>query len=77
MKGNKMSRIVHLENGSAIKADVIEAFDKAVSNSENINSSGGLNWNFVDADLCLDLGDFYSMDYLYECFEVLVDEYFS
>jgi len=77
MKGNKMSRIVHLENGSAIKADVIEAFDKAVNNSENINSSGGLNWNFVDADLCLDLGDFYSMDYLYECFEVLVDEYFS
>jgi hypothetical protein len=77
MKGNKMSRIVHLENGSAIKADVIEAFDKAVSNSENINSSGGLNWNFVDADLCLDLGDFYSMDYLYECFEVLVDEFFS
>jgi len=72
-----MSRIVHLENGSAIKADVIEAFDKAVNNSENINSSGGLNWNFVDADLCLDLGDFYSMDYLYECFEVLVDEYFS
>jgi hypothetical protein len=66
-----------LENGSAIKLDVIEAFNKAVSNPENINNSGGLNWNFVDADLCLELGDFYSLDYLYECFEVLVDNYFA
>ena len=66
-----------LENGSAIKVDVIEAFNKAVTNPENINTSGGINWNFVDADLTLDLRDFYSTDYLYECFEVLVDNYFA
>ena len=68
---------MHLQNGSAIKQDVIDSFRKATTNPENINSSGGLNWDFVDADLCLDLGDFYAADYLYECFEVLVDNYFS
>jgi hypothetical protein len=30
-----------------------------------------MNWNFVDADMNLDLGAFYSSDYLYECFKVL------
>ena len=72
-----MSSITHLPNGSAIHADIIETFQKATTNPENINSSGGLNWNFVDADLCLELGGFYSLDYLYECFEVLVDNYFA
>ena len=72
-----MSTITHLPNGSMIKADVIEAFNNAVENPENKNSSGGLNWDFVDADLNLDLGTFYSSDYLYECFEVLVDKYYD
>ena len=66
-----------LNNGSMIKMDVIEAFNKAVTNDENINTSGGINWNFVDADLNLDLGGLYSADYLYECFEVLVDNFFE
>lgn len=26
------------------------AFNKAVSNPENINQDGSINWNFVDAD---------------------------
>ena len=59
-----MSSITHLQNGSAIHADIIEVFQKATNNPENINSSGGLNWSFVDADLCLELGDFYSLDHL-------------
>ena len=66
-----------LSNGSMIKMDVIEAFNKATTNPENINTSGGLNWNFVDADLNLELGAFYSSEYLYECLEVLVDNYFA
>ena len=66
-----------LSNGSMIKMDVIEAFNKATTNPENINTSGGLNWNFVDADLNLELGAFYSSEYLYECLEVLVDNFFS
>ena len=26
------------------------AFNKAISNPENINQDGSINWNFVDAD---------------------------
>ena len=66
-----------LPNGSMIKNDVIEAFNAAVTNPENINSSGGINWNFVDADLQIDLGVIYSSDYLNDCFEVLVDNHFA
>ena len=66
-----------LENGAMIKNDVIEAFNAAVANPENQHEGGGINWNFVDADLNLDLGAFYNADYLYECFEVLVDNYFA
>ena len=66
-----------LSNGSMIKNDVIEAFNAAVANPENQNKGGGINWNFVDADLNMDLGDFYSAEYLYECLDVLVNNYFA
>lgn len=66
-----------MNNGAMIKNDVIEAFNKAVNNPENINNSGGINWNFVDADLNLELSAYYASSYLYECFEVLVDNYFE
>jgi len=31
-----MSRIVHLENGTAIKADIVETFDRAVVAEDNV-----------------------------------------
>ena len=66
-----------LPYGEMIKNDVIEAFNAAVTNPENINTSGGINWDFVDADLQIDLGVIYSSDYLNDCFEVLVDNHFA
>ena len=66
-----------LENGAVIKTDVIEAFNKAVNNPENLHEGGGVNWDFVDADLHIDLGAFYATEYLYECFDVLVNNYFA
>ena len=66
-----------LPNGSAIKNDVIESFNAAVANDENVRADGSIEWNFVDADLNIALGGFYSSDYLYECFDVLVDNYFD
>ena len=66
-----------LSNGSMIKNDVIEAFNAAVANPENINSSGGINWNFVDSDLQIGLGVIYNSDYLNDCFAVLVDNHFA
>ena len=64
-----------LPNGSMIKNDVIDAFNKAIDNPENQNADGTMNWNFVDADLHIDMSGFYSTDYLNACFDVMVDEY--
>ena len=53
-----------------------QAFKAAVERKENFNDEG-INWDFVDADLNMDLGDFYSAEYLYECLDVLVNNYFE
>ena len=31
-----------------------EAFDKAITNKENFNADGSVNWNFIDADVYMD-----------------------
>ena len=64
-------------NGSMIKQDIINRFNEAVTDPENINSSGGINWNYVDADVHIALSAIYSSDYLSECMEVLVDNFFD
>ena len=64
-------------NGAMMKNDVIEAFNKAVNSKENQYEGGGMNWNFVDADLNIDLGMFYSAEYLNECIGILVDNYYA
>lgn len=66
-----------LPNGSAIKLDVIESFEKATANPENIYTSGGINWDFVSADMCMDLNAFYNFDYINDCMEALADNYFA
>ena len=63
--------------GAMIKMDIIEAFDTAVAKAENQNTSGGINWNFVDADLSIDLGVFYNQDYINDCLGVLVDNFYA
>jgi len=65
------------KNGSMIRNDIMEAFERAVNDPENINSSGGINWDYVDADLNIDLGAFYSSEYINQCIEVLVDDYYG
>lgn len=66
-----------LSNGSAIKADVIECFDRAVNQPENIEQGiGSTNfWNFVNSDMHLDLKVWYNAQYIDECFDVLADDY--
>lgn len=63
-----------LSNGSVIKSDVIESFNKAIKNDENVEN-GQIIWDFVDADLIMDLMDTYPTDYLHDCFDKLVDNY--
>lgn len=72
-----MSRIVHLENGSAIHADIIETFDEAVQSDQNLEQGVGTTdfWNFVEADIFLKLASIYSTNYLLDCFNRLADEF--
>ena len=64
-----------LPNGSMIKQDVIDCFNKAVMQSENVNEDGSVNWNFVESDMHLDLKVWYNAEYINECFDVLADDY--
>ena len=64
-----------LPNGSAIKLDVIEAFNKAVEANAKQGIGTGTFWNFVDADMTMDLSPFYADEYIYECFEALADAF--
>ncbi len=66
-----------LPNGSMIKNDVIESFNRAVNQPENIEQGAGTTgfWNFVESDMYIDLSSVYSSDYIIECFDVLADDY--
>ena len=70
-----MSTITHLPNGSTIKADVVESFQKAIRNDFNLRPGFGSTdfWNFVESDMYMDLAGIYASSYIDECFEVLVD----
>jgi len=63
-----------MNDGSVLKNDVVESFERAVNSDENINTDGSINWNFVDADMNLDLSGSYSADYIFEAFEFLADQ---
>lgn len=71
-----MSRIVHLDDGTAIKSDVIASFDDAICAPENL--ARGFNstnfWNFVESDMYLDLIGIYSESYIDACLDVLAKE---
>jgi hypothetical protein len=70
-----MSTITHLPNGSMIKADVVESFQKAIRNDFNLRPGFGSTdfWNFVESDMYMDLAGIYASSYIDECFEVLAD----
>jgi len=66
-----------LPNGSTIKNDVIECFNRAVENEFNTRPGVGTTdfWNFVESDMYSELRIFYNSQYIDECFEVLADEF--
>lgn len=70
-----MSTITHLPNGSMIKADVVESFQKAICNDFNLRPGFGSTdfWNFVESDMYMDLAGIYASTYIDECFEALAD----
>ena len=66
-----------LPNGSAIKNDVIDCFNKAIDDEFNLRP--GFNtkefWNFVESDMYLDLNMYYDGEYISACFDACADEY--
>lgn len=64
-----------LQNGSAIKQDVIESFNRAIENDFNLRPGFGSTdfWNFVESDMYMDLAGIYASSYIDECFEALAD----
>lgn len=63
-----------LNDGSVLKNDVVESFERAIESDENRNADGSINWNFVDADMHMDLSGSYAETYIYEAFEFLADQ---
>jgi hypothetical protein len=51
------------------------AFNKAVDDSDNRLSDGKVNWNFVDADMCLDGWDVLIGDKFYEIFDEMAENF--
>jgi hypothetical protein len=66
-----------LPNGSAIKQDVIESFDRAVNNEFNLRPGFGSTdfWNFVESDMYMELNMYYDGEYISACFDACADEY--
>ena len=64
-----------LQNGSAIKQDVIESFNRAIENDFNLRPGFGSTdfWNFVESDMYMDLAGIYASSYIDECFEALAE----
>jgi len=73
-----MSQIIHLDDGTAIKNDVIQSFNRAVQSEDNL--AKGFNttnfWNFVHSDMYFDLHHVngYADTYIDQCFDKLAEE---
>jgi len=65
-----------MSDGTLIKNDVIESFNAAVDNPENAPDAG-IIWDWVSADMHMDLSSIYNYNYIDECFDTLADKYIS
>jgi hypothetical protein len=66
-----------LPNGEMIKNDVITCFHEAVDKDENQKENGTIDWDFVSADMIMDLGGIYDYNYIEECMDALADKYYG
>lgn len=70
-----------MSNELMIENTVIAAFNKAVTNPENLNEDevDGINWNYVDADVHMDVAEIMAQDELHfvlgDMIEAMIEEY--
>lgn len=66
-----MKTIQKLPNGTKINSDVVKSFQRAIENKENFDLDGAIIWDFVSADMCMDLMGFYNFNYIDDCMNQL------
>ena len=68
-------RMTNLNTNQFITADVVFSFQKAVANKDNLDQGFGSTtfWNFVSADMHMDLSKQYDDTYIDESFDFMAD----
>jgi hypothetical protein len=67
--------MTNLNTNQFIAEDVVFSFQKAVANKDNLDQGFGSTtfWNFVSADMHMDLSKRYDTTYIDESFDFLVE----
>ena len=70
-----MYTLTNLTTGVNYKTDVVKAFQDAIASEENLREGYGSTnfWNFVSADMHLELNTLYAASYIDEAFEYMAD----
>lgn len=70
-----MYTLTNLTTGVNYKSDVVKAFQDALAREENLEQGYGSTnfWNFVSADMHIELSTWYAASYIDEAFEYMVD----
>jgi|GEM_PF-1550431 hypothetical protein len=70
-----MYTLTNLTTGVNYKTDVVKAFQDAIASEENLREGYGSTnfWNFVSADMHLELNTWYAASYIDEAFEYMAD----
>jgi len=67
-----MSYIVtNLTTGVNYKMDVVKSFQDAIAEPTNKYTDGSINWDYVSADMHMDLSTWYAASYIDEAFEYM------
>ena len=67
--------ITNLTNGVTYKSDIVASFQKAIVSEENLEQGYGSTgfWNYVSADMHMDLSTWYASTLIDEAFDYMVE----
>ena len=68
-----MYTVTNLETGVNYKCDVVKSFQDALDSECNKWADGSINWDYVAADMHMDLSTWYAASYIDEAFEYMAD----
>lgn len=68
-----MYTVTNIYNGVNYKMDVVKSFQDALDCECNKWADGSINWDYVAADMHMDLSTWYAASYIDEAFEYMVE----